>query len=116
MEELQRIMECLKACFLNFAEVQKRNIQKALNIKEVASTSLEEVQTIFVNKIENWKQKKTEEHQDLLIESREEMFTYCSFVLTELMQDLKLKLNGNADLSLASCSFENSEKQHYFHK
>lgn len=99
-----------------FAEVQKRNIQKALNIKEVTSTSLDEVQTIFANKIENWKQKKVEEHQDLLIKSRGEIFTYCNFVLDELMQGLKLKLNGNVELSMASCSFENTEKQHYFYK
>ncbi len=38
-----------------FAEVQKRNIQKALNLKEVTSKSLEEVQKILVQKFENWK-------------------------------------------------------------
>jgi len=99
-----------------FAEVQKRNIQKALNIKEVVSTSLKEVQDIFVDKIENWKHKKVKEHQELLIASRNEVFTYCSMVLNELMRSLKDKLNGNAELSIASCSFEKTKTQHYFYK
>ena len=97
-----------------FGEVQKRNIQRALNIRDVASTSLEEVQNIFVEKVENWKHKKEQEHQKLLANSRNEVFDYCCLVLNELMDSLKLKLNGNAEVTIASCQFITTEKQHYF--
>ncbi len=99
-----------------FGEVQKRNIQKALNIKDVTSTSLEEVQNIFTSKVENWKHKKVKEHQELLLISRTEVFDYCSQVLNELMESLRNKLNGNASVSIASCSFRNSRTQHYFYQ
>lgn len=98
-----------------FGEVQKRNIQKALNLKEITSTSLIEVQDIFVQKIEIWKNQKVQEHQELLKRSRNEVFNYCKLVLNELMESLKEKLNGNVDLSIASCSFDNSKIQHFFH-
>lgn len=98
------------------AEVQKHNIQKALNLKGVTSTSLEEVQNIFADKVEDWKNKKLQEHQVLLIDSRNEIFNYCGLILNELMVSLQDKLNGNAEVSLVSCSFENTKKQHYFYK
>jgi len=40
-----------------FGEVQKRNIQKALNLREIASSSFEEVQQIFIDKVESWRLK-----------------------------------------------------------
>ena len=98
-----------------FGEVQKRNIQKALNIKDVTSTSLEEVQNIFATKVENWKHQKVQEHQKLLVGSRNEVFKYCNEVLNDLMDSLKEKLNGNANVSIARCSFENTKTQHYFY-
>jgi Fic family protein len=99
-----------------FGEVQKRNIQKALNIRDVTSTSFEEVQNIFASKIEALKIKKMQEHQELLIRGRLAVFAYCSQVLNELMDSLKLKLHGNADVSIASCSFDNNQTQHYFYR
>lgn len=96
-----------------FAEVQKRNIQKALNLKEVTSTKFEEIQNIFVDKVENWKNKK---FQEILINNRNEVFNYCSLILNKLMISLKDKLNGNAEVSIASGSFENIKMQHYFYK
>lgn len=96
-----------------FGEVQKRNIQKALNLKEVTSTSLEEVQNILAQKIESWKNQKVQEHQNRLEGVRSEVFEYCASVFDELMRGLKEKLNGNADVWMESSSFENSTIQHY---
>jgi Fic family protein len=98
-----------------FGEVQKRNIQKALNLKEVSSSSLVEVQDIFASKIHDWKNQKIKEQQSILISGRNEIFNYCSFVLNSLMNDLKVKLNGNVEISIASCSFENQQNQHFFY-
>jgi Fic family protein len=97
-----------------FGEVQKRNIQKALNLKDVTSTSLEEVQNIFASKVENRKTQKVKEHQELISTTRTVVFKYCCQVLNELKDSLEIKLHGNADVSIASCSFENKKTQHYF--
>ena len=99
-----------------FAEVQKRNIQKALNLKDVTSTSLEEVQDLFANKIEIWKHQKIQQHLDLLDTRRNEVFEYCSDVLNELMETLRARVHENAAISIASCSFKNDRTQHYFYQ
>ncbi|HHB77841.1 MAG TPA: Fic family protein [Saprospiraceae bacterium] len=99
-----------------FAEVQIRNIQKALNLKEITSVSLEEVQDIFAKKVEQLRSEKVGKAQEILTKRRNEVFKYCSHILNQLMQNLKEKLNGNADVSLASCSFDKPEKQHYFYR
>jgi fido (protein-threonine AMPylation protein) len=98
-----------------FAEVQNRNIQKALNIKEVTSTSLVEVRDIFVQKIENWKTQNVIEHNILLASSRNAVFDFCSLVLNNQMRTLQEKLNGNAEISIISCSFNKPDQQHYFY-
>jgi Fic family protein len=99
-----------------FGEVQKRNIQKALNLKDVSSTSLVEVQNIFATKIAKWKNQKVQEHELKLVSGRNDIFNYSSFVLNLLMNDLKEKLNGNINVSIASCSFENQNNQHFFYQ
>ena len=49
-------------------------------------------------------------------ESRNEVFNYCSEVLNELMESLRDKINGNATISITSCSFKNEKIQHYFYQ
>lgn len=97
-----------------FGEIQKRNIQKALNIREVTSSSLEEVQQIFAQKIENWHVKKQEEYQRTLQGRRMEVFDYCSLVLNELGDKLKAQLNGGVGITIRSCNFYNRDRQHWF--
>ncbi len=92
-----------------FAEVQKRNIQKALNLKEVTSKSLEEVQKILVQKIENWKVESKKEREQNIKESRDKVFNYCNEVLNELGHTLKSEFNGNANVIIKSCSFDNNK-------
>lgn len=94
-----------------FGEVQKKNIQKALNIKEVAVTSLAEVQDIFVKKIEQWQEEKKKEHQVLLEQNRKMVFEYCFDVLKELKNNMKQRLNGHVQIEIKYASFEEEEKQ-----
>lgn len=98
-----------------FAEVQKRNIQKALNIRDVTGNSLEEAQNILASRLEDWRQRQAQEHEILLNNIRKEVFIYCSSVLHELMDSLKDTLNGNASVFIKSCSFEHTKKHHYFY-
>ncbi|MEN0051763.1 MAG: Fic family protein [Bacteroidota bacterium] len=97
-----------------FGEIQKRNIQKALNIREVSSTSLEEVQQIFARKIENWQLQKEEAYQNLLKENRMQVFKYCSDVLNELRDQIQNQLNGGVAINISSCSFDRQDRQYYF--
>ncbi len=98
-----------------FAEVQKRNIEKALNIKEVASTSFEEVADIFSDKIENWQKSQREERAKLLNESRTKVFEFCLDSLNEIKNKLQDKINGNTQITIESCSPEDENRQHYYY-
>lgn len=101
-----------------FAEVQKRNIQKALNLKEVStSTSLQTVQNIFIKKVEESKKQKDTTHQEMLSNNRNSVFDYCKEALEDLQNTLQSSMeNDTATIVIESCSFEDTEKQHYFHR
>jgi len=98
-----------------FGEVQKRNIQKALNLKDVSSTSLAEVQAVLGQKVEAWQHQNSHEQRQLLVTHRNEIFDYCNTVLNEFRHRLKETVNGNIQLDISSCSFDNSNLQHYFY-
>ncbi len=97
-----------------FIEVQKRNIEKALNIKDVTSTSLEEVTNIFSKKITTWHKKKHEEKVKTLDENRIAIFKYCESYLNEALITLKQKLNGDVNISIHSCAPNDATKSHYY--
>ncbi len=97
-----------------FAEVQKRHIEKALNIKEVSSSSFEEVAEIFSGKIENWQMKKVAEREELLSGYRTQVFEFCLKHLNLISDQLTAKLNGNAYITVQSCSPNDQEKQGYY--
>lgn len=98
-----------------FIEVQKRNIEKALNLKEVTSSSFEEVTDIFTQKLQGWKQKQHKEKERKLAEHRTTVFDFCDKYLTESMHSLQKKLNGNVKISLESCSPSDTSRQHFYY-
>ncbi len=98
-----------------FAEVQKRHIEKALNLKEVTSSTFDEVAEIFSSKLENWQQKNVAEREKLLSENRIKVFDYCLEHLNQIYKELTTKLNGNANLSIRSCSPNEEDKQGYYY-
>ena len=66
-----------------FAEIQKRNIEEALNIKEVGNTSLAEVTSIFKQKLKNKQKENQKLYDDTLAERRLQIFEYCNKFLNE---------------------------------
>lgn len=98
-----------------FAEVQKRHIEKALNLKEVSSSSFDEVAEIFSGKLENWQNKKVAQREKTLNENRIQVFDYCLKHLNQISGQLSSKLNGNATLSIRSCSPDEEEMQSYYY-
>jgi len=97
-----------------FAEVQKRHIEKALNLKEVSSTSFEEIANIFTGKVEKWQKSEKEEREIFLNNARVKVFDYCLNYLTEAKENLEKRLNGGTRLSIESCSPIEKETQHYY--
>jgi Fic family protein len=97
-----------------FIEVQRRNIEKALNIKDVTSTSLEEVTNIFSKKITTWHKNKHEEKIRTLSENRTIIFNYCEKYLNEALISLKRKLNGDVNISIHSCEPNDTSRSHFY--
>ncbi|MEA3496556.1 MAG: Fic family protein [Bacteroidota bacterium] len=97
-----------------FAEVQKRHIEKALNIKEVSSTSFEEIADIFTGKVEKWQKSEKKERENLLNNARSKVYDFCNNYLIEAKENLEKRLNGGTRLTIESCSPLDSENQHYY--
>ncbi|MCG8321124.1 MAG: Fic family protein [Cytophagales bacterium] len=98
-----------------FAEVQKRHIEKALNLKEVSSSSFDEVANIFSDRIESWQRKKLETRDKLLEDARVRVFEFCQKHLNIVSEKLRTRLNGNATISIDSCAPGESDRQEYFY-
>lgn len=98
-----------------FAEVQRRHIEKALNLKEVSSSSFDEVAEIFTGKIENWQKNKAAERAKRIEKSRMQVFNFCVTHLNLISEQLRSKLNGNAQLTTQSCAPDEEERQGYYY-
>lgn len=106
-----------------FGLLQVRNIQKALNIREVGSTSMEEVQRILVNKIQDWKASSKAKREIKLRDSRKKVFQLCLNKAEELVNGLQDQLKGSAKVTIRNSSFTNNRVdrnetryQDYFYK
>ncbi len=98
-----------------FAEVQKRHIEKALNIKEVSSSSFDEVVDIFSSKIENWQKRKVVEREDMLNKARNHVFDFCYKHLDLIYTQLGERLNKIAKITIQKCSPNEDERQDYYY-
>lgn len=98
-----------------FAEVQKRHIEKALNLKEVSSSSFVEVADIFTLKVEKWQQQKGAERIKRINSNRTQVFHLCLKHIEKISERLSSKLNGNAKLSIRYCSPDDEEMQSYYY-
>lgn len=98
-----------------FAEVQRRSIEKALNLREGSGASFDEVVEIFSGKIEKWQEKKVAEREEQLDTARMQIFNFCLKNLNLMADKLRPKLNGNAILSIQSCPPNEQEKQSYYY-
>ncbi|MBC6409651.1 MAG: Fic family protein [Ekhidna sp.] len=98
-----------------FAGVQKRHIEKALNLKEVSGSSFDEVAEVFSGKLENRQKKKAAEREKQLGESRMQIFDFCREHLKSITENLQPKLNGNAKITTQYCAPNKQEKQEYYY-
>jgi len=94
-----------------FAETQKRNIEKALNIREVASTSLEEVESILVKKLK--KRKKDREEVAALLDKKNVIFDFCFQEINKYQISISTKINGDTQFRVNSIYFGNLLEDNY---
>jgi len=99
-----------------FAEIQKRNIEEALNIKEVGSTSLSEVTNIFKQKILQKQQEKQQQYERTLAENRLQVFNYCSQFLEEYKQKLETEFDDSVHFYMSTGRPDDTTKQHYYYE
>lgn len=96
-----------------FSEVQKRNIEKALNLKEVSSSSFEEVTDIFSRKLITWQQQVHQERKGNLERNRLSVFNTCLDYLNEACTSLTKRLNGVL-ITMRDCSPSDESRQHFY--
>jgi Fic family protein len=99
-----------------FAEIQKRNIEEALNIKEVSNTSFNEVTNIFKQKILNKQREKQQQHEKILAINRTKVFEYCDKFLNEYKSKLETEFDDIVYFYMGSGNPNETEKQHYFYE
>lgn len=99
-----------------FAEIQKRNIEEALNIKEVSNTSLSEVTNIFKQKILRKQQEKQQQYEKTLAKNRLQIFNYCSLFLNDYKHKLETEFDDSITLYIGSCRPDDTTKQHYYYE
>lgn len=88
-----------------FAQTQKRNIEKALNIGEVAATSLEEIESIFAKKLEESNVKGNQKSDLELKDFRNFLFEYYYQQLFDFKERLNKKINGSSEISIETFPF-----------
>lgn len=99
-----------------FAEIQKRNIEEALNIKEVSNTSLTEVTNIFKQKILRKRQEQKQQYERTLAENRLKIFNYCNSFLNEYKRKLETEFDNSVSLYIGSGRPDDTTKQHYYYE
>lgn len=98
-----------------FAEVQKRHIGKALNLREVSASSFDEVMEIFSGKIEKRQEKNVAQREERLDNARRRVFGFCLKRLNLIKEQLGARLNEKAVITIQSCSPDEQEKQGYYY-
>ena len=99
-----------------FAEIQKRNIEEALNIKEVNTTSLDEVTSVFKKKVLKKQQEKQQQYEQKLAENRIQIFEFCRKYLNEYKDKLEHEFGSGVSFYIGSGRPDDTEKQHYYYE
>lgn len=96
-----------------FAEIQRLNIEQALNIKKVSNTTLSEVTDIFKQKI---KRKASLEDITMFSIDRSQAYSICKSVLEEFKQKLEKDFDNSVIFQLSGADFENFHSKLDFYK
>ncbi|WP_353480829.1 Fic family protein [Haliscomenobacter sp.] len=98
-----------------FSEVQKRNIEKALSLRDVNTTTFEEVASILKQKVQIWKKEQHEQHERVLSTRRLEVFEYCHEILNNYLVKLRVEFGNSTEFSIGSSRPDDFSRQHYYY-
>lgn len=99
-----------------FGELQKRNIEEALNLREVTSSSLDEVSSIFKQKFFKKKEEQRGEFLAELKEKRNLLFEICALFLNEKKEKLQDQFHGDVGFYIGSGRPDDPTRQHFYHR
>lgn len=98
-----------------FIDLQRTNIEKALNLKSISATSsFDQVANILSAKLKAQKVKKEKERLKRIEGNRETIFQISNTILNGFAEELQRKMKDVAHIYLTSCSPDSIAKQHYF--
>ncbi len=98
-----------------FIELQRANIEKALNLKSVsASSTFEQVADLLSNKLKTQKVRKEQERHARIESNRLVVFQISYDILNDFTDELQKKMKGTAHIFLTSCNPDTISRQHYF--
>lgn len=97
-----------------FIEIQRNNIEKALNLKSVSTSSFDHLANLLSGKLKTQKQNREKERQQRIEANRSTIFQICNEILNNYTADLQSKMIGTARIFLTSCNLNDTTKQHYF--
>jgi Fic family protein len=98
-----------------FAEIQRRNIEEALNIREVTSSSLSEVTNIFKQKIENRQKEEKLKNEKLLSSRRLQIYDICNKFLNNYKDKISNEFGDFVNFYISSGKNDDPAKQIYYH-
>ncbi len=99
-----------------FAEIQRRNIEEALNLKDVSTTSLSEVTNIFKQKIQNKQTEEKLQDEKILSDRRLQIYDYCNKFLNEYKNKLEDEFGDSVGFYIGSGKPNDETKQRYYYE
>lgn len=99
-----------------FCEIQRRNIEKALNISEVNVTTLDDVAAVFSKKLDKKNQNQEGNYEVILAQNRAQIFNNCLDILENYKKNLKARFKGGVELHIEKSAFNELDKQHFYNK
>lgn len=97
-----------------FIDIQRNNIEKALNLKSISTTSFNQLANLLSGKLKTQKQNREKERQQRIENNRNGIFQICNEILNTYTDDLQTKMAGFAHIFLTSCNPSDATRQHYF--
>lgn len=98
-----------------FVDLQRINIEKALNLKSIPSTSsFDQIADLLSEKLKKQQVNKERERLAKIESNRLTIFKISNEVLNNFTDELQNKMRGTAHIYLTSCSPDAITKQHYF--
>jgi Fic family protein len=99
-----------------FGEIQRRNIEDVLNLRDVAQTSLQEVTHIFRQKLQDKKLQGKQLHEQNLAKQRLRIFEICNLFLNGYKASLERDFGGDASFYIGSGQPDDVKRQHYYYQ